>query len=306
MTMKKLSCLGFVLAGISLTRGADAPTALENYLFQNHYGAIRTEISNQGEQTFDAKINGQIVHLMLDTGASATVLTAACAQRLKLPLKETKIHNFGVGGKINGYISLAPLSSFTIRDWPINHVSQVEVLPRAPRALSDIDGLFGYDSLRLNAAIIVVGGGGFLIRPGPPQGVPIKTYMKSRGFTAVPLKFSENRMLASGSLNGHPLTAQIDCGAAISCFQLKYLRKLDYPTTYAPVTMSGADGRTLPAEQFTTTNFVLAGFRVPSRIMMTLDSPALESEKIEAFLGVDFLADHHGVIDAGSGILWLK
>ena len=292
---------------MALARGDNAQLDFQMYLYKNHYGAVRTQTSDHGQQEFKAKINGQDVTLGLDTGAQRTVLTDDCARRLHLALTAVKGTPYGLNGKMSGTASVAQIDSFTTNDWPLNHLKQVSVLPRMPSFMSDTDGLFGYDSLRLNSSILIIGGAGFLVRPGPPSPVPISSYMKARGFTPVPLRFANNCMFIAGSLQGRPITAEVDCGAAISTFQLRMLRQMDYLTTYAGgVELRGVDGRGEKAEKFTTDRLMLGSFPVPTRMMLTTDSAALGYIHIDALLGIDLLADLHGVVDTGAGILWVK
>jgi predicted aspartyl protease len=261
--------------------------------------------TSENKQSFEAQINGQAVRLVIDTGAS-THLSYECAKRLHLDVMKTDHLVYGMGGSAIGEDGIASISSFKIGDRDLNRFRVITVLPRG----SDIpgaDGLLGLEYLHLNNAIIPVGGHGFLIRTGLTPAAPIDTYMRRLGFTPLPLKFLEGRLLINGTMNGQPLTAMIDSGASFSCFDMMYLKKvLPHDPHLINMFTTGLDGQRMLSYEFRPKELVLEGFSISPFMMVALDKPILETDKVDAFIGYDLLAKHSAVIDAGRYILWLR
>jgi hypothetical protein len=279
----------------------------EKFLAENHYGPVLTAANYENHQIVDAKINGKDVHLLLDSGAAFTIITRNCAKDLGLNVQPTKMTFLGVGGSSRGAYGIAPLSSFTINNWALNRLSQIFVFPR-DGDLTEADGLFGFDYLHLNSAVIIVGGSGFLIRPGLlTQAPPLGKFMRKKGFTPVPLIQSKNRLLIAGTLNGHPIKAQVDTGANYSLFSLDYLRHIDAANVTAYGYIHGVDGRKIDVFKFVPDGMTLGGVQVPRQPLLTGSSPALGvGDDVQALLGFDFLSARRAVLDAGADILWIK
>ena len=298
--------LAFLLAAIGSVR-ADSNAGdpeFEKFLLQEHYGPVLTT-GEDNQQFVVAMINGKPVKLEIDSGAANTTLTRDCAERLGLAIKDTGKTTSGLGGSNYGTTGLAPISSFTINNWEMNRLSEIPVFPESVY-LQNADGLLGFDYLRLNAAIMIVGGAGILVRPGTlTEPASVGRYMLKSGFTPIPLTISKNRLMTRGVFAGHPLHAQIDCGAAYTCFEMDYIRKIDFLTSGSG-SILGIDGRTIHVQELQTAAFSLGPYQVPHELMVAGFSPPLEKEGTDVLLGFDFLSAHHGVLDTGSATLWMK
>ena len=304
------SILGFLvvmfLAVVVAPASAATDQSLETLLRENHFGPVRTTVDFLNQQYFVAKINGRDVRFILDTGAERTVINQVCARSLGLAIHDTGKHEAGVGGVGRGTFGVASISSFTINGWPINHPSTICVIPSS-QSVTGGDGLFGFDCLHLNSALIGVGSIGFLIRPGAlPQTLPLNSHIQSLGFRPVSLAISKNRLLVSGTYGGQPLSAQIDTGAARTFFDLSSLARWKVDTGKSRVFMFGVDRRPMAARQFMPRDLYLGSFHAPRQLMYAVASPLLEYRRTDALIGFDFLSARHAIIDTGSGVLWLR
>ena len=288
------------------SRGDVSLARLQHYLLNYRYVPVPTDLVNENQQQVEVRINGKRVHLVVDTGSDFTTLSRDCASRLKAAVQESGESSLGAGGMESGTTGLATVNSFTIQDDAINQPGVVHVLPEGEN-IPGADGLFGFDSLWMNSAIILVGGEGILLRPGAREPrAPLKAILRREGYAPVPFSVSLDRIIATGSLNGHPLSAEIDCGAASSFFDVDYLKQIGTRTHWYPLTMMGVDGRAVSVRQFRPDNMMLGGYQVPGREMLAGSSPLLTMAHIQAVLGFDFLRSHRAIIDLGSNLLWLK
>jgi hypothetical protein len=322
--MKLKISVAVVLIGAALSvcpsRAADSSSsAFQTYVLQHYYAEVPTEIAKaddqqkySNKQIFQALINGKQVRLIVDTGAGRTVLTNACARRLGLNMIDTGQSIYGIGGEVSGHDGIALVSSFKVVGREINRFNTIQVLP--PGSIlpgtdgeADADGLFGLDLLYLNYAILPVGGHGFLIKTGLAKAAPVDLYMKQTGFTPVPLEFSHGHLSVDGALNGLPFHAIVDYGAALSTFDLGYVKKaIGRDPHWIPMFMEGVDGRRLSSYKFTPKEMTLGSFNIPPLTMICFETPVLAKTASNAFVGFDLLAEYRAVIDAGRDILWLK
>jgi hypothetical protein len=299
-------CLLIFTAENSSAGYEEANRQLQAFLAQNHYGAVMSRLGHDNTQRFDARINGKTVRFIIDTGCSRTVISHQCAGHLGLAIhKSDKMAN-GVGGMIEGGVGFARISSFTINGWEINHVNPIAVLPSTANwAEPNADGLFGFDSLILNSALLAVGGQGFLIRPGPGKSDSVVRYMEELGFLPIALHYVKGRLLVPGMISGVPFIAQIDTGAAVSGFQTSFLLKHYIEVHPIHLLMNPIDGKMTISQWFRPGLMMLGQFVFLSQPVFAIPGDGLEKFHVDALIGYDFLSLHAAIIDARDGALWL-
>jgi hypothetical protein len=276
---------------------------LGDFLAQHGYAPMRVDNNGHNQDIVRVSLNGYAASLGVDTGCSRTCITDALARNLKLTIQNT-VTVTGVGGKVPG-TGFAVLTSFTLNNNPINRLNTIEVLP--PNAKVPVDGLLGYDTMRLNAVILPVGEGYFLYKPGPAAPPDIDSYLKASGYQPIPLTFGEGGLRAAGSLNGHPLVALVDCGANYTLFDSDFVKM----TVGALVSRSrlvswGLDGRPMQVETFRAFNLKLGALTLPPTLTTTASGTTLRAVHAQALLGYDLLAEHRAIIDLGHNVLWMK
>lgn len=94
----------------------------------------------------DARINGSPRRLVLDTGASQTMLDSTAARDLHIDAADRRTAR-GAGGDIE--VSMAPLKSVTVGDARVENLTSIvsDVSPIAEKLGGNIDGVLGYDFL---------------------------------------------------------------------------------------------------------------------------------------------------------------
>ncbi len=298
-----LSAGGAIQADVS---GVSAE--FQTYMLAHHYAAAQLDrAGNTNKQTIDVKIDGKTVTLVFDSGADHTLISADCARRLHLNVQVTKFAVTGVGGKVNGVYGLALIQSFTIGGYPINRTNTIAVIPDTGKLGWAQDGLFGLDFMHLNAAILPVGGHGFLFKPGPAPRVPIDSYMNRLAFKPIQMAVENGAFVANGHLNGQPFHARIDSGSDFTVFDLAFVRKvLGRNPVFMNFSFSGLDGKEFDGYRFTPASMDLAGVSIPPVTIVATDMPGITQIGTNALFGYDLLALHDSVIDTGTGTLWLK
>jgi predicted aspartyl protease len=159
-----------------------------------------------------AGINGQWVHLVVDSGAERTTLSAAVADRLALPQDARyKMRSLGVGGATTTTdVTVDRLVLGAVR-FPVERIATGTFNLQSPRGLN-ADGLLGADILlAFDLDIDVPGGKLTLYRSrvcpdaGPPWQEP---YVEIQGVRA-----RKDRLLLPFELDGVPGLALLDTGA---------------------------------------------------------------------------------------------
>jgi hypothetical protein len=181
-------------------------------------------------------------------------------------------------------------------------------LPKSVAAVARTDGFLGLDDLRLNAAILPIAGRGFLFKPGPASPVSITDYMTKRGYKPIPLLDGGHPGLTVDChLNGHSFRLVADSGAAFSTFDSVVVRAtLGHDLIANPIHMEGLDGRIPEIYRFKPSTLEIGGFSFAPTVLIATATPTFAREGIDGLLGSDFMAMHHGIIDLGDSILWMK
>ncbi len=285
----------------------DEAAALGKYLAAHGYGVVRVDADRANDEILEAKIDGKRVRFRVDTGAVHTVITTSCARRIGLDVHETKLTDFGIGGEIQGHDGLALVKSFTINDYEINRLNLITVLPKTAN-MEHGDGLFGFDYLRANAVLLPVGARFLFFKPGGTVVPPLEQFMSDLGFKAVPLKYELGGLHIEGHLNGHPLRALVDCGAALSVFNISYVTdKAGITASYVPnFRFTGVDGHQADTFKFTPQSLDYGAFSFTPSESIAISMPTADRQQIDALLGYDLLAAHQAIIDLGHETLWMK
>jgi predicted aspartyl protease len=291
---------------VLLRAEADPMKGFDALITQSGYYQMPVDNSGMNNQKVEVAINGKQVRLIIDTGAPRTIITARCAQHLNLDVIDTGEKTNGVGGIVDGTLGIALIKSVTLNNLEINRLNTVEVLPKTS-PWNEADGLLGFDYLHLNAVILPVGGSLFLFKPNtrmPPQ---IDHFMEQLGFKSIPLEYAKGGLRVTGHLNGHPLTALLDCGAAFSDFDLDYIRQIaGARTNELNMVGRGVDGRGIRIYGFTPKELGFGSITLRPFELAANQGPIFADKGVNALLGCDLLATHHAIVDLGHDVLWLK
>jgi len=276
---------------------------LGRYLYDNGFVSMQVENSGHNQAIVRVGINGTNAALVLDTGCGRTCLTDRFARKLKLDVGKGD-PMVGVGGKLAGG-GFASLSSVSFNNSPINSINTIRVLP--PSASVTQDGILGYDYMRLNSVILPVGMGYFLYKPDPAPPPELDSFLKALGYQAIPLSFGEGGLRVSGSLDGHPLVALVDCGANYSLFDAGFVKMtVGALVSGSGLTSWGIDGRPTFVGIFLADKLTFGALTFPPTRTTTAAGTTLPAIHAQALLGYDLLAEHRAIIDLGHNVLWMK
>ena len=134
-------------------------TTLSEFLSEQGYIAVQMEKNGVGHFEVQATVNGMVARLLVDTGASRTVIARGSASRLKLATTESEIKAGGVGTSEHavayGVVDTLDLQSFHISSLPVgvidlSHVNQA----LEAHGGKSIDGAIGGDLMGSRAAVI--------------------------------------------------------------------------------------------------------------------------------------------------------
>lgn len=132
---------------------------LERFLQAQNFYKLELHKNNVGQLTLIMKYDERPLRLILDTGASSTVIDIAAAAALQLPMEPLPLLGGGVGTTQATVYQLPAaelqLGSLILKDktlfaMDIQHVNQA----LAARAAERVDGVFGSDLLHSYRAII--------------------------------------------------------------------------------------------------------------------------------------------------------
>jgi hypothetical protein len=160
---------------------------------------IPMRLSIRGHPIIEVKINGQICHLIVDTGAQRTLLSRQFVRKLKHEkLTDVTLSNYD-GRQVAG--SLLIVDSLTLPNLTIKHLPVFEA--QMPLPFIGIDGLLGWDVLRQFAITINYSDRRFTVHR------PIH-----RTNSTVNLLGGSVPMLLAHSMSNNQLNIQFDTGAS--------------------------------------------------------------------------------------------
>ena len=134
---------------------AASTTALHAFLKHHRYEHADFKVWDSGHLELPAKVNGEALAFVLDTGASRSVLDAGVVELLSLPVTETRTRAYGIDVDA-GALRIARLQSLEIGPVAL-HIRNLFCIDLNPRVDGDrpiIHGLVGGDVLTLFSGII--------------------------------------------------------------------------------------------------------------------------------------------------------
>ncbi len=314
--------IGFAsLLGAAAPAHADDPSAMDpgrewgKYLSAHGYGVVPCESEYPNRTVVDVVVNGRRLKMFIDTGSALTYVNHSVAEEMGLEIHETPFPFIGVGGISHGHIGEAQINSFKIDGYEINRTSIIHVPPK-----SDVvphDGVLGYDYLQLNAVLLPVGARFFLFKPGATPVPSIDAYMAAMHFVPISVTPTKNGFRIPGTLNGHPFSGIVDCGAENTIFDGHFVFKvagqpapnvgsLFMTPGYSLMFGEGADGKKLPEVPFVPAGLTLGAFKLTPTPLMAMGRSTLAAQKLQALVGFDLLAAHRAILDFGHDVLWMK
>ena len=239
-------------------------------------------------------INGKPASLILDTGATAIALTESALHRLDLHTDAKRVFtSHGIGGQSQSFAG-------ELHDFQIDKVHvpdhPISVLPNNSQISEQhtVDGLFGVSVLSVfevdldlpHHAVTLYAG---RICPStvlPPWNTPYETLDASHSVNG--------RFLVTVLLDGKPLTALIDTGAAVSIVATDVVQSLGVTTAmleaepHARLVGTGPTAATAYMFRFHTLRLGDDMYQQPTLLVTGRAEP-----NIDMIIGSDFLRNHH-------------
>lgn len=187
------------------------------------YKALGTLPLRQGERSpiVDGAANGVPVRVLLDTGAGGLLMSAALAERLKLPLGHVSREHLGVGGATE--VSRARLASFTLGKFEWTNVTFMvthQAAPDMPDLIVGASFLLQHDLEMTDKAIT-------FFEPTDCGDAPLAYWAPDVPWIDIGLPTERQPQLSvTVQVNGKPVLAVVDTGAERSLLDLPVARGL--------------------------------------------------------------------------------
>ena len=206
---------GLIAATFGLALLALAPAAVAQPKCQLlQIGQFSLQMKNN-RPIIAAAINGQPARLLLDTGAQSSILFAAQARRLSVPLRQVRgVYVYGVGGKAD--VFAANIDDLTLDKYHAHNVSLM-VLSGGTDRDTDVDGVIGEDFLsRVDLDVDFAAGVVRLLQPKDCKGDQVVYWNKAYSVTPILPSNVDGELNVSVSLNGVATKAMMDTGSSVS------------------------------------------------------------------------------------------
>ncbi|MBV8681992.1 MAG: aspartyl protease family protein [Caulobacteraceae bacterium] len=228
----------FIAAALALTSTSAAASAIA--ACQDPY--IELPVTMRGTRPMiSASIDGHPIDLVVDTGASFSMLTSPAADELKLPLSPAP-YNFwvaGVGGDVRPSITTA--RQFTLADGKLAQLN-VQFLVGGGSAGVEAAGLLGQNLwAHFDDEYDLANGTIRISRPKDCAHVPMAYWDRTRTYAVMNLvSFAQLGRMTSGygKVNGHRIRITFDSGAATSALSFDAARRAGIDP-YGPGSQSG-------------------------------------------------------------------
>jgi predicted aspartyl protease len=242
----------------------------------------------------DGAINGKKISVLLDTGAYASILTKAAADRLGLATRGNYESMVGFGGESE--ITTARLDELHIAGAVRNNV---RVRVGGERPIPGVDFILGDDFFR-NADIEFHYSEGVvrIYQARDCAGTPLAYWDRSARSVAME---DDSKVVIAIRVNGRDALALLDSGASSSVVSLNFAAKLGI-TPQSPNVIPGGCSRGLGAGEVRSwiapfETIELAGEVIrDARIAIADFIPELAHVNPEVILGTDFLRTHRVLV----------
>jgi predicted aspartyl protease len=266
------------------------------------------------------QINGHPANLLVDTGASETMLDTESAQLCNVAANQFGGRRYIGYRNING--QLAPIAF--VRNLDVGAMNfgnlQVALVDSSARgALGDrvanhaarIDGVLGADILAPRKAVINTRAKLIFFPLSASEPAQLAGIAALEKFTRVPMRREENGGFTVACLvGGQRGRVFVDTGAFVTTFSNALFRTRGVALESAHVSAQFSDGISRRYAMAEVKDFAIGDFKVPSKKVGVASLPRLGSAGADApvlgIVGMDLLYDCNAIIDFGSMSLFLK
>lgn len=266
-----------------------------------------------------ARINGKQAVLMVDSGATATLISLKRRADFRLDrvgtnsdLPSSVIVN-GVSDKL-AIVHNLRLGALNIVDMPVV-LTNVSSPPRVAKMVreQEIDGILGVDVLFATKAVMDCQQQ-VLILNRYPEIPGNEKVLDLHGFQKMRIHVSEGfNLFVNSSVNGRQTKLLVDTGAVVTTLHRPFVRELHIPYYATSLTSSGINRKEDEVDVARIRRLSVGSIDVVGKAIGVADLKWLfpetgrrESRPVAGLLGAELLKSHHAIIDFGTRTLYLK
>lgn len=283
------------------------------------YEALPLERSQQNHLLVRAFINGKPALLGVDSGAPVSAIAIQRRQHFglkPLPGGSTLPLRLNINGAFNsvGVAHTLRLGALTLLDEPMVAID-LSNSSKAARAQKEqeIDGILGADILLPTKAVLDCQAQLLVLKMDPQLPGPIPGF-DFRGFRGVPLRVSAGyNLYVDGTINGHAAKLMVDTGAFTTLLHRRFVRRMKIPLRETPFNTAGVNLKERGVEAATIQRLSIGTVNFRKKDVGVMDLQGLihddlldASPPVVGLLGSEILRRHHGIIDFGTRMLYLK
>ena len=202
--------------------GAVALGALGQFLASHGYGGA--QLVHPGNYfRLPINSNGKPGDLLVDTGASTSLIYRASVSKFGVTVTETDQAVRGAFGKGHERFGRTTIPSLTMGNCVLVNMRVAVASDNEGRGIfrryGSSDGLFGLREMMAYGAVLDLGNRLLFVRPSGPSkaiGATVKSILTSQGYTPVKLVTLRSHLHAAGSINGMDCQFIVDTGAILT------------------------------------------------------------------------------------------
>lgn len=307
----------FLSYAVSCSYAAVALTPLGRFLTARGYGGAQF-VQHDNFFRLPINSNGKAGDLIIDTGASTTLIFRGSLGKLGLTAESTQHAVKGAFGAGRETLGLTTIGSFTMGNCTVQNLPVAVASDHEGsgifRRYGSSDGLFGLREMVKFGAVLDLGNRLLYIQPkGPSNQVAatVRSILSAQGYTAVPLKIHRSHLRVAGAMNGWPCTFIVDSGAYVTSIDRESARKarIGALRTEATARGLGKSGGAVSLATFPNLRIGTYGIKRASAAVINLNAEILgrgTDSEAAGFLGVEYLGKNSAVFDFNSLTLFLK
>ncbi len=283
------------------------------------YDAIPLTRSRQNHLLVRAYINGKVAWLGVDSGAPVSAISLNRRAHFKVngigsnPSLPSKVQINGAFNNV-GIVRKFRLGNLELVDEPVVLVDLGgSKRPSRDSDEQEIDGILGADILFPTNAVLDCQRR-ILFLKSDPNTESKGPGFDGRGFQAVPIQVSDGlNLYVNGAINGAPAKLMVDTGSFATLLHRSFVRRMKIPTQETPFRSAAVNLKQRGVRVAHIRRLSVGNVDMPGKDVGVVDLEGLihgrlleGSPPVAGLLGAEILDRHHGVIDFGTKVLYLK
>ena len=297
--------------------GAVALGALGKFLASHGYGGA--QLVHPGNLfRLPINSNGKAGDLVVDTGASTSLIYRASLSKLGLTVAETEYAVHGAFGKGREKFGRTTIQSLTMGNCVLLNMPVVVASDKEGQGIfrryGSSDGLLGLREMVSYGAVLDLGNRLLFVRPNGPSkeiGAGVRSILTSQGYAPVKLLSLRSHIHAAGEINGMPCQFVVDTGAFLTGIDREAAAKARIGGYRTEVTAEGLgpSGGELRLAKFPSLRIGTYEIKNASATVVKFDNEVIgrgTDTEDAGLLGAEYLGQNSAVFDFNSGALYLK